>query len=246
MVSYRGLLHHLAADQPVFGVRLPIGARGPGGCLSIEQIAAHCVQELRAFQPDGPYYLLGHSAAGLVAFEVGSQLAEAGQAVDFLGLIDTACPTKAEPGHERLRRHLRNLGELGPMKAMPYLAGCATRLTRVVGREIRTRSRKVTATLGVRAIRPAATEESLTTYALPPYQPRTYPGKLTLFLAADQPRYQQVTTQLGWQEYAVGGFEVREIPADHVSVKSVQNSETLARALEGYLRQAQQRKASVL
>jgi aspartate racemase len=80
-------------------------------------------------------------------------------------------------------------------------------------------------------------DPSLTTDALPRYIPRVYPGKVTLFLAADRPPHVQVISQLGWRRFAAGGFEVREIPGDHANVNNAQNGAALARALEDCLGQ---------
>lgn len=47
---------------------------------------------IRGLQPVGPYRLLGWSFGGCLAYEAARQLTEAGEQVDFLGLIDTILP----------------------------------------------------------------------------------------------------------------------------------------------------------
>jgi acyl-CoA synthetase (AMP-forming)/AMP-acid ligase II/thioesterase domain-containing protein/acyl carrier protein len=238
IVSYRHLLHHLSADQPAYGVRLSQGALAWDTRRRVEDIATEYVQEIRALQPSGPYHLVGHSAAGLIAFEVASQLMSAGYDVAFLGLIDTACPTEREGGEDRLWRHLRTLAGLRPTEIVAYLAGHARTNALRLGRQLRTRARDTLGPLASPINASRTGSESLTTYALPPYMPRTYPGKVTLFLAADRPRHLQATSQLGWRRFAAGGFEVHEVPGDHLSVKSARNSEELARALAECLAKA--------
>jgi acetoacetyl-CoA synthetase len=57
--------------------------------LSVEAMAAHYVDEVRAFQPSGPYALCGFSFGGLVAYEMARRLVAEGQTVELLALIDT-------------------------------------------------------------------------------------------------------------------------------------------------------------
>jgi len=59
-------------------------------------MAAHYVQEITSFQPEGPIYLAGYSLGGVIAWEVSRQLQSAGRRVAFLGLLDT-CPLGGVP-----------------------------------------------------------------------------------------------------------------------------------------------------
>ncbi len=56
---------------------------------SVEAMAADYLQEIKARQPHGPYYLCGYSFGGLVAFEMARRLCEAGDEVGLVGLLDT-------------------------------------------------------------------------------------------------------------------------------------------------------------
>src|SRR5204863_4376240 len=66
ILSYRLLAHHLGQDQPVWGLQ----AQGLGGAqallASIEEMADHYLQAIRSQQPEGPYYLGGHSVGALL------------------------------------------------------------------------------------------------------------------------------------------------------------------------------------
>jgi len=57
--------------------------------LSVGAMAAHYLDEIRAFQPRGPYALCGFSFGGLVAYEMARRLVADGETVELLGLIDT-------------------------------------------------------------------------------------------------------------------------------------------------------------
>ena len=89
---YLPLVHHLDADQPVYGLQ----ARGINGrdepFSQVSEMAAHYVEEIRQFQPQGPYYLLGDTLGGLFAFEVAMLLREQGEQVALLAMVDTHCP----------------------------------------------------------------------------------------------------------------------------------------------------------
>ncbi|WP_445576682.1 Putative peptide synthase [Pseudomonas sp. E141] len=55
----------------------------------IESLAALYVEHLRHQQPQGPYHLLGFSLGGLLAIAAAARLESQGQAVAFLGIIDS-------------------------------------------------------------------------------------------------------------------------------------------------------------
>ena len=75
------------------GAVIGIQARGLAGeeppHASVEAMAAEYLREIKAFQPDGPYYLCGYSFGGLVAFEMARRLWESGDEVGLVGLFDT-------------------------------------------------------------------------------------------------------------------------------------------------------------
>ena len=57
-------------------------------------MAAHYLGALREVQPEGPYRLAGWSMGGVVAYEMARQLAEGGERVELLALIDAASPDR--------------------------------------------------------------------------------------------------------------------------------------------------------
>ncbi|MFF2120243.1 amino acid adenylation domain-containing protein [Kitasatospora sp. NPDC058184] len=96
--SYAGLLRHLPAEVPVYGIQ----ARGlsepddlPG---SVEEIADDYIAELLRLRPEGPFPLLGWSFGGVVAHAMAARLRERGFDVPFLVLLDAqpARPRTAE------------------------------------------------------------------------------------------------------------------------------------------------------
>lgn len=86
--SYLDLVRELRTTGPVFGIEA-VGYNNDEPVLDrIEAMAARYLEELRAVAPAGPYRLAGWSFGGNVAFEMAHQLEQAGERVDFLGIID--------------------------------------------------------------------------------------------------------------------------------------------------------------
>lgn len=79
----------LEADRPVLGLQLPTLAGDTLEATNVDQLASMYVETIRGVQADGPYHLLGYSFGGNVVHAMAAQLAEAGHAVGFTGLIDT-------------------------------------------------------------------------------------------------------------------------------------------------------------
>jgi thioesterase domain-containing protein/acyl carrier protein len=73
----------------VFGIQARGLTRQELPHTTIEAMAAEYLREIKARQPDGPYYLCGYSFGGLVAFEMARQLWESGDEVGLIGLFDT-------------------------------------------------------------------------------------------------------------------------------------------------------------
>jgi len=84
---------HLDKDQPCYGLQPP-GLDGKSRTpSSIEALAAHHKKELIKVQPQGPYFLAGHSFGGQVAFELARQLEQQGETVALLTILDTSAPS---------------------------------------------------------------------------------------------------------------------------------------------------------
>jgi thioesterase domain-containing protein len=50
------------------------------------------------------------------------------------------------------------------------------------------------------------------------YEPRPYPGRVTLIRARTRPLFHSFGDDLGWGEWAGGGVDVRCVPGDHASI----------------------------
>jgi amino acid adenylation domain-containing protein len=88
LLGYKDLAVHWDGP-PLYGLVAP-GVDGRTlPIASIEAIAAHHIKQMRAFQPEGPYYFGGFCFAGVVAYEVARQLLAQGQEIGMAALIDS-------------------------------------------------------------------------------------------------------------------------------------------------------------
>jgi acyl transferase domain-containing protein/thioesterase domain-containing protein len=85
--GFVALSRELGPDQPVYGLEGPGADESTG--LTVESIAAANVDALRSVQPAGPYQIVGYSFGGIVAFEMARQLAQRGEQLSFLALLDS-------------------------------------------------------------------------------------------------------------------------------------------------------------
>jgi len=91
-IYFYDLAHHLGSDQPFYGLQ-PLGLDGESPPHTrVEDMAAYYIQAIQTIQPQGPYFLGGHSFGGKVAFEMAQQLQKQGHKVALLAILDTTAP----------------------------------------------------------------------------------------------------------------------------------------------------------
>jgi len=83
------LARHLDADQPVYALAASGLVVGETPRASITEMAAVYLEAIREVQSAGPYTVAGWSLGGMIAYEIARQLVEAGETVNFVGMIDT-------------------------------------------------------------------------------------------------------------------------------------------------------------
>ena len=131
-MSLRHFTARWGAAQPVHALIL----EQPGGrfdrSVTIQQHASQALSTIRNRQPDGPLALVGFSIGGLLAYEVARQAVDAGQQVDWLGILDAPAPSMAQPLRERLtlRSRLRRLRQRPARERWAIYAKVALRLLR--------------------------------------------------------------------------------------------------------------------
>lgn len=234
------LARHLGTDQPFYGLQ----ARGLDGeslpHTRVEEIAAYNIQALRTIQPQGPYLLGGHSFGSFVAFEMATQLQLSGQKVALLALMDA--PANIADTH--------NYTEL--LDDTAYLVSLAKNIERFTGENLSISDEDIQQLdkdeqlnyvlewLKMVNIFPAeaklkqlrgylqvfkANEQTL-------YQPQSiYPHQITVFKATENKDFGDEVF-MGWDKFSSLPVEAHLISADHISMMTEPQVQTLAEKLK--------------
>jgi aspartate racemase len=236
VLRYQRLARALGPDQPFYGLQEYGREKGQVPHSSIEEMAAHYLEEARSLQPRGPYFLGGYSFGGIVAFEMACQLRAQGQAVALLALLDTYGPSFGRSvtlryRGRRLLQRLRGGNLLGIMPGLwrlgrEQLVKAAYGCCRSLGRPFPPRLRSLGHFYFYRRI----TSD---------YRPRAYPGRITLLRG--NPRDDELFDPLlWWGDLAAEGVEVHEVAGAHADIAVEPAITAVAQALRGCLERAQQ------
>jgi FkbH-like protein len=264
VLSQRTLALNLPPDQPFWSIQ----ARGLDGSTvdeDLRETAALYIQEIKAIQPHGPYFIGGGSAGGLFAYEMAQQLTGSGGEVGLLALGDTfniKYPMMISRSRvlychvrfivQRTVHHLASLARTPPLEWPRRLSSAfgavAWHLRPLLGRSPRESSEPPIFSAGesptLQHDETGLTDVLIrvrdrTRRAVEQYVPKPYSGKLTLFTAkikAIEPYQDRI---LGWGPL-VSDVEVHEVPGDHLTIG---DQKEFARALDACLREAQNRAA---
>jgi amino acid adenylation domain-containing protein len=249
VLFYRKFVRYLEPDQPFYALQ----AQGLDGkhapCVSVTEMAAHYIQEIRTVQPEGPYSLGGYSFGGLVAFEMTRQLHAQGQKVALLAIFDTVAPSYGEPTSDLgyaepdnfLGRSFFHLSKLLSLSVKDQLTYVRERLVwHVTAGKLkifyRTYLRYIKRSLqDLRLIDIASANHQ----ARHSYLPQVYPGRLTLLKASERSAGSDDDPYLGWDKLVVGGVEIQEVPGSHTDIMQEPQVQLLAEKLTACLDKAQ-------
>jgi amino acid adenylation domain-containing protein len=228
ILCYHELARHLGQEYTVYGIRA-VGLLGKAPLNSIEKIAQHYLSQLLEIQTDGPFFLVGWSAGGLIALEMAHQLRKRHDKIGLLGLIDTFPPKQST---SRLKwNRVSHLDKVGRTEWMDFF-----RVMEIpIGARMRSRwhpfwkQEEAAQREAILALAKAnnavpvgltgdefkamlavfqANQRSLHTYEVP-----LFDGRVVLF-AADE----GMAPFQFWNAHAAGGCELVRVPGDHVSI----------------------------
>lgn len=216
------LARHLGPAQACYGLAIPQYDEQGKPLSTIEQMATIMAARLCEVKPEGPYQLVGYSLGGLLAFEAAAQLTAAGKSVSMLAIFDTFTPEgkKLRPRWQRLFLHAW------------FLAARKDRLqqwydlmeNRLEARQPALNARSVGQSEFISRCRQASAQ----------YQPRAYPGSITLFRATErspQSAFFKLDESNGWRSFAQGGIRIIDVPGGHTSLIDSAHAPTSAAAL---------------
>jgi aspartate racemase len=228
----------VGSARPFYGLQVP-EEKDNTAVSNIPDLAALYVREMRILEPQGPYLLGGHSAGGIVAFEMALQLQAEGQAVAFLGLFDTLFGGYLRPLPSRHTIHAWIQKESYRLR---YIVNSIRRekLTAVkqLFRNLKRSKREKTWWPRQEADpvpRPSVPDEllrllELDHHAITNYAPRPYEGRVTLFRARDASLEPFIDHDLGWSRIT-GGVHVCEVSGDHLTLLKPPHVGVLAKEL---------------
>ncbi len=240
VLNFRALAHCLGTDQPFYGIR-SVGLDGDAmPLLTVAEMAARYIAELRAVQPAGPYHLAGYSMGGWIALEMARQLRAVGQEVALLGLIDTHA--EGGPRHASvglwIRRHLKRLAALKLSDLASYIARRFVNGSELLYLAVRQRSFVVALRIygGVSPRTPKWLRRTAdaNVYAIRSYQAKRYDGDAVLF-RAEPDAWTPPDAYDGWKPLIGGRLKIRPIASRHSEILDAPQVEGLAAALTACL-----------
>jgi thioesterase domain-containing protein/acyl carrier protein len=227
VLRFRAMAARLDPDQPFYGLRSP-NVDGAVQKVTVEELAAGYIRDIRSVQSHGPYNLSGASFGGLVAYEMATQLVAQGDQVGVVALFDTGNPAyyRDLSFSQSMRFRASYLLERFQSYGKRLLHGESWELARDLGRSFYTRASRVAWNIFQRlySVRerpmpgPLRDNVMMFTSVAQAYTPKPYPGRVTLFRAAGRTAEYGNDPALGWEEVVRGEIEIITVPGDHMTI----------------------------
>jgi thioesterase domain-containing protein len=220
--DFGNLLEKLDPRHPVYGIQSqafdPVGPT----LLTLEEMAASYLRDIRRSVSHGPYYFIGFSFGGMVAFEMAQQLRAQGEEPPLIAMIDSCemsylkRQAKVDPPAQRvndvynqLRRRFAEAFER-PDTFSYVKEKIESRLRRIVY--------SVSSKFGISISSSFHRPYHVNWFAAVNYSPKPYNEKFFLFRAKNHFWEPRIPSDLGWGPLATQGLEIFEIPGDHTSM----------------------------
>jgi amino acid adenylation domain-containing protein len=236
VLDYFMLSQYLGADQPFYGLQ-SLGLNGQEKPLQrIEDMARKYIQEIKAIQPTGPYFLSGYSFGAMIAFEMAQQLLEQGQSIGLLAFLDGSSPllTNTRPSLlKTLGVHAGNLWQLSPPEKITYI-------------KHRLDYRQNNANIRDMLISQWSTpEEGFSQHlidlldgnlqAMDDYVAKPYAGDAVLFRSRIQSMESALDPDLSWASLIAGNLDIQAVSGAHFSLLKEPHVRVLSDKLKSYL-----------
>ena len=240
-------------DRPFYGLQSP-GLDGRTVPLeSIEALAAENVKALLEFQPQGPYYLGGHSFGSWVAIEMAHQLARLGREVAMVAVLDTSAPVERDLSAMAVRNDRQWLEAVADM--LSHLSGkqAALELGSLDGLDWPAQVDRFSKALINSGILPADADRQevrglasvYRSQAQMRYEPAAgFPRVPVALVRAEValadfvdgiPDAMKHDPTWGWREYADGDVHLEAVPGDHLTMMTPPQCRAVAAALHRIL-----------
>ena len=256
ILEYLDLAKYMDDDQPFYGLQaIGLDGKRPMQNLTVEQMASQYIEEIRAFQPHGPYYIGGSSFGGSIAYEMAQQLVAQDEEVALLAFFDTNGPgypqllptvttwqRKLNWWQDRVQLHWQNFLAADGRDRLHYIREKAQRWKKQTRWKLQALKHRVRVRLDQLFWPERIRQVHRTGYrAGTAYTPRPYLGAATLFRAIEQPRGICPDRTLGWGPLVQGGLTIYDTPGHHGAIVREPRSRVLAQQLTDALRHAGKR-----
>lgn len=234
---FRPLAAVLGTEQPLFG--LTVGLLTASTPTNVPDIADFYVQQIERHHPEGPLSLIAVSAGSYVTLELAQKLQNAGRNVQALILLDAEGPA----GRARVGKVARVAVHLGEIlrRGWPYIR--AQMMTRREARAQNAAHARLQTNEGtggdVSADDIGGVEDFVAAnmIAIAAYDPQPYTKRLTIYRASDD-RFDSkraIETGLGWSSIAAAGFDLKDVPGDHLGILNEPNVQVLGTQIKAVL-----------
>ena len=230
------LVEHLDESQPAFGVQ-PTGIDGvEARHETVEEMAAHYIDEIKKVQLEGSYSFIGYCLSAAISMEMARQLRERGEVLGKVIVVDSY-PMGLQihvDGFPTLGERLASYGRLLANANFPELRhriGYKVRMAR--HRWMRRLGRNLPLGEGKTLDSTVATTQEALAEAYNRYEWNPYEGDITLVVAgpeATRPWSRVMVNQ--WKAIVRGGVEVRFVSGDHTRLFEEPQVEGLAASIQ--------------
>lgn len=224
-----------SGKQPIYGFRLDPRTDWANSEMDIPSLAEKFADDLIASDHTEPYHIIGHSFAGIVAFETARQLALKGAKVGILAMLDAGVPLKY---HKRAKSEkliyplnmmislIRFLNHKLPQMSFQEIIGRAkVHLPKVNPPQQTSQSNKLLlassgfVTMDL-SIHPKSYRGIISHLynAMTRYEPKPYAGDMLIFKCKIHGFLAVATRYLGWQNFVTGKLTAYSIDGNHLDI----------------------------
>jgi thioesterase domain-containing protein len=205
---FRLLASRLGTKRPFLGVSIEESEKADFSNSTLADIARRLMAQIRAAQPHGPYHLGGWCISGLIAYELASQLIEAGEEVSLVVMLDAVNPAhhRTIPKHRMIAsKAVHHMSRLLRMEWGAALAYAGDRWEGFL-KQLTERNPR----------RDDGFENAMLAAALN-YQPKPIRARVLAVQPEERPRIHDL--RVSWANFLKqGNFEIRDVPGDHLTM----------------------------
>ncbi|MGZ5620188.1 MAG: non-ribosomal peptide synthetase [Methylobacter sp.] len=215
------LSRYLGKEQPLYFLRYGMAVESTDRFIPLpllEDLASHYIKELQLVQPHGPYYLIGFSFGGVIAYEMANQLRANGHQIGLIGLLDTYLVWEQQALSYRLI--MRKFIKQSPVQLLGLIKNKIKYLLE---------SKKYSPDYC-----PHIYSHGSDIACLKGYQLKNYQGRVTLFQASDRESmfFNAAPPEQAWKEFLGDWLEVQSVPGKHLDICREPHVQILAEKLK--------------